>query len=90
MNIRLIKANKKNFFVVLILMAAALAGCSSTIHARTPGQKRYERTWESLAKHTDPKWFRDAKPGVYHLVLGPSDPAHWRAVNVYQLQLAQK
>jgi hypothetical protein len=34
--------------------------------------------------------FTFAKAGVYHLVLQPSDPAHWRAVNVYQLQLAPK
>jgi len=34
--------------------------------------------------------FTFATPGVYHLVLGPSDPARWRAVNVYQLQLAPK
>jgi alpha-L-fucosidase len=29
------------------------------------------------------------KPGVFHLVLEPSSPEHWRAVNVYQVQLAR-
>ena len=29
------------------------------------------------------------KPGVFHLVLEPSSPDHWRAVNVYQVQLAK-
>ena len=33
--------------------------------------------------------FRFGRPGVYHLILEPSDPARWRAVNVYQLQLAR-
>jgi alpha-L-fucosidase len=29
------------------------------------------------------------KPGVFHLILEPSSLDHWRAVNVYQLQLAR-
>ncbi len=29
------------------------------------------------------------KPGVFHLVLEPASPDHWRAVNVYQVQLAK-
>jgi alpha-L-fucosidase len=33
--------------------------------------------------------FDFGKPGVFHLVLEPASPEHWRAVNVYQLQLAQ-
>jgi alpha-L-fucosidase len=28
------------------------------------------------------------KAGVYHLVLEPADPPHWRAVNVYGVQMA--
>jgi hypothetical protein len=32
--------------------------------------------------------FRCDRPGVYHLVLQPADPARWKAVNVWQLQLA--
>ena len=32
--------------------------------------------------------FTFARPGVYHVILESADPAHWRAVNVYQLQLA--
>ena len=30
-----------------------------------------------------------AQAGVFHLVLEPAAPAHWRAVNVYQLQFAR-
>ena len=30
------------------------------------------------------------KPGVYHLTLEPANPSAWKAVNVYQLQLAPK
>jgi alpha-L-fucosidase len=29
------------------------------------------------------------KPGVFHLILEPSSPERWRAVNVYQMQLAK-
>jgi hypothetical protein len=32
--------------------------------------------------------FEFAKSGVFHLVLEPSSPDRWRAVNVYQIQLA--
>ncbi len=28
------------------------------------------------------------RPGVYHVILGPADPAKWRAVNVYRVQVA--
>ena len=27
------------------------------------------------------------RPGVYHVILEPADPAKWRAVNVYRLQV---
>ena len=28
-----------------------------------------------------------ARPGMYHLILQPADPARWRAVNVYEIEL---
>jgi alpha-L-fucosidase len=36
-------------------------------------QNRYQPDWESLKKHTDPEWFRDAKLGIY---------THWGPVTV--------
>jgi alpha-L-fucosidase len=27
--------------------------------------KAYESTWDSLAQHATPKWFKDAKFGIY-------------------------
>ena len=29
-------------------------------------------------------------PGVYHLILRPANPENWKAVNVWQIQLAPK
>ena len=28
------------------------------------------------------------EPGIYHVILAPADPDNWRAVNVWQVQLA--
>jgi alpha-L-fucosidase len=36
-------------------------------------QNLYQPTWESLKKHVDPEWFRDAKLGIY---------THWGPVTV--------
>jgi alpha-L-fucosidase len=76
---------------------AARAECSSA--AGDSGLKLTvaEQSRTVAAPQTD-GWFKPVflsfgqirfeKPGVYHLVLEPSDPAHWRPVNVYQLQIA--
>ena len=47
------------------------AGCVSEPVGRSG--ERYEPTWESLAKHRNPEWFRDAKFGIY---------THWGPVAV--------
>ena len=38
-----------------------------------PANAPYEPTWESLQRHQDPEWFRDAKFGIY---------THWGPVTV--------
>ncbi|NIP22480.1 MAG: alpha-L-fucosidase [Phycisphaerae bacterium] len=63
----------KSFLIVLMLLVAGLMGGAHTLHESITGPKRYESTWESLAKHTDPEWFRDAKFGIY---------THWGPVTV--------
>jgi len=73
MDRKMITANPTRLFIVLALLAAVLIGCAHTVHARTSGARRYESTWESLTKHTDPEWFRDAKFGIY---------THWGPVTV--------
>ncbi len=65
MDRRLIIATPGRFFVVLMFLATALSGCANADSALTPIDRQYESTWESLAKHTDPEWFRDAKFGIY-------------------------
>jgi alpha-L-fucosidase len=47
----------------------ALLAFSSGLFA----QDLYQPTWESLKKHVDPEWFRDAKLGIY---------THWGPVTV--------
>jgi alpha-L-fucosidase len=73
MNRKMITANPTRLFIVLALLAAVLIGSAHTVHASTSGSKRYKSTWDSLAKHTDPEWFRDAKFGIY---------THWGPVTV--------
>ncbi|MDH4241865.1 MAG: alpha-L-fucosidase, partial [Phycisphaerae bacterium] len=63
----------RRFLIVLASLAAVLIGSAHTAHAQTSGARRYESTWESLAKHTDPEWFRDAKFGIY---------THWGPVTI--------
>jgi len=46
-----------------------LVGSADAVRAQQP----YEPTWESLKKHVDPDWFRDAKFGIY---------THWGPVTV--------
>lgn len=60
-------------FVVLMFLTTAFSGCANADSALTPVDRRYETTWESLAKHADPEWFRDAKFGIY---------THWGPVTV--------
>ncbi len=48
-----------------------------------PNTGSWEKTaWVELGK------LNFEKPGIYHLVLRAADPANWKAVNVFQLQLA--
>ncbi|MBL7139901.1 MAG: alpha-L-fucosidase [Planctomycetes bacterium] len=53
--------------VVLVALAGLLAGPTGG------AEKPYEPTWESLAKHTPPEWFRDAKFGIY---------THWGPISL--------
>jgi len=43
-----------------VALAALLA-----IGGVTEAEDRYKPTWESLSTHPVPKWFRDAKFGIY-------------------------
>ncbi len=73
MNRKMKIAFPKSFLIVLMLLVAGLMGGAHLLHASTSGPRLYESTWESLAKHTNPEWFRDAKFGIY---------THWGPVTV--------
>jgi len=59
--------------VVILRVVNSLAGAAE--HA--PFSVRYEATWESIAKHPVPKWFHDAKFGIF-VVWGPYSIPAWR------------
>ncbi len=74
---------KNTFRLILVssLLFAILgkAGCISESAStvcfanEAVGGNRFKPTWESLAKHESPEWFRDAKLGIY---------THWGPVTV--------
>jgi alpha-L-fucosidase len=93
MNRNMKTAFPKSLVIVLMLLVAGLMDGAQTVHASTSGSGRYESTWESLAKHTDPEWFRDAKLGIYThwgpVTVGAEDgPAgvQWYGRNMYVLK----
>ncbi|HWG22399.1 MAG TPA: alpha-L-fucosidase [Terracidiphilus sp.] len=45
--------------------SAATAGITRRAEAASLEDNRYAATWDSLQQHTCPKWFRDAKFGIY-------------------------
>ena len=69
------------------------ANGTSALRATVSGQRQ-----TAAVPKTDgwfkPQWvtfgeFQFDQPGVYQLVLEPADPASWRAVNLYQIQVAK-
>lgn len=50
--------------LILFLLAITIIGCSSNQSTKIK-EDIYQPTWESLAQHKTPKWFRDAKFGIY-------------------------
>ena len=72
---------KKIIFLSLLAISSSLLA-----------QNRYQPNWESLKKHTDPEWFRDAKLGIYThwgpVTLGSDDmPSSDRASQWYASEL---
>ena len=61
------------FIVFSSLSFAILATSGFTSESAAKSGDRFKPTWESLAKHETPEWFRDAKFGIY---------THWGPVTV--------
>jgi len=51
----------KNSFVLCMIVSVMIGASSAAGSAR----EAFEPTWESLARHEAPEWFRDAKFGIY-------------------------
>ena len=73
-----------------IVIASALLSCTASLHG---AQGPYEPQWQSLARHAVPRWYEDAKFGIY-FHWGPySVPAfgsEWYSRNMYQNGPANK
>ena len=52
-----------NKFIYIILIASLTFGCS--LKKKEKATKNYEPNWESLAEYEIPKWFADAKFGIF-------------------------
>ena len=61
------------FGVITVCMVLVLAAWGGERPPTDGGPGPFEPTWESLKKHQDPDWFRDAKFGIY---------THWGPVTV--------
>ncbi|PWJ37943.1 alpha-L-fucosidase [Sediminitomix flava] len=59
--------------VIVIFIAAILSACTSQKDSSIVGKKVYEPNWESLQQYEVPKWFQDAKLGIF---------IHWGAYSV--------
>ena len=44
---------------------AVVLGCVAVSVAALGGETKYEASWESLAKHPCPEWYKDAKFGIF-------------------------
>ena len=64
---------------LLILLGVVIANCPGRLNAESlVGAKQlYDPHWESLAKHTVPDWYDDAKFGIF-VVWGPYSLPAWR------------
>jgi hypothetical protein len=61
------------FGVITVCMVLVLWSWGGERPPTDGGPGPFEPTWESLKKHQDPDWFRDAKFGIY---------THWGPVTV--------
>ncbi len=53
-------------YIILALTLAIFVSCGTSQKKEEQKIKKYQPTWESLAKHNeDPDWFQDAKLGIY-------------------------
>jgi alpha-L-fucosidase len=71
--------------ILILLFISLLAACS--IDERS--EFKYEPTWNSLAKHNTPEWFKDAKFGIYthwggYSVAGKGPNGSWYPHNMYK------
>jgi alpha-L-fucosidase len=68
----------RSIIVLLASLLAAMPAVQTAVRAEEAApaagrQGPFQPTWESLKKHHDPQWFRDAKFGIY---------THWGPVTV--------
>src|ERR1035438_7972952 len=67
-----------------IVIASAILSCAASLHG---AQGPYEPQWQSLARHAVPRWYEDAKFGIY-FHWGPYSVAafgsEWYSRNMYQ------
>ena len=67
---------------ISVIFLAIIAWCCPYAKA----QKKYEPTWESLQQYKCPKWFQDAKFGIYThwgVYSVPECPSDWYGHNMY-------
>jgi len=57
--------NTKIYFCILVVWSLTVLSCKHYQNQEKASGKTYEPTWESLTQHPDPKWFDDAKFGIY-------------------------
>ena len=60
------------FTLLLIFLGSCVNNDTKEPHSQTTLEDSYEADWESLSKHKTPKWFLDAKFGIY---------THWGPVS---------
>jgi len=69
-----------------IMAVGSLLWAASPGAGETQGDRPYEPTWESLTKHPDPKWFADARFGIYFhwgVYSVPAYSSEWYSRNMY-------
>ncbi len=80
------KSIKQNVLIInILLLTIALCSCQKT-EKSTTNNEFYEPTWESLAQHETPEWYKNAVLGIYFHWGVYSVPAFgcWGGRNMYQ------
>jgi alpha-L-fucosidase len=73
----------------LLLITAVTAGCVPSLgnNSKVRAADKYQPTWESLKKYEAPKWYKDAKFGIFihwGLYSVPAKGSEWYPRQMYQ------